>query len=71
MAIGLLVATPEGRSGDILSGPGDYLFRYHHDAPAHAAISLLMPLRVDDYRHRPAWAGLKKAARCPIVQLRQ
>lgn len=52
MAIGMLVATPEGRSGDILSGPGDYLFRYHHDAPAHAAISLLMPLRVDEYRHR-------------------
>ncbi|MNI31916.1 Serine/threonine-protein kinase HipA [compost metagenome] len=48
----LQVATPEGRSGKILSSAGDYLFRYHDDARAQASISLLMPLRLDEYRHR-------------------
>lgn len=31
---------------------GDYLFRYQDDASARAAISLLMPVRLDDYRRR-------------------
>ena len=48
----LQVATPEGDSGRILTGGGDYLFRYHEDAEAKAAISLLMPVRFDEYRHR-------------------
>ncbi len=29
----LQVATPEGDSGKILTSTGDYLFRYHEDAP--------------------------------------
>ena len=37
----LQVATPEGASGKILTSAGDYLFRYHEDAKAQAAISLL------------------------------
>jgi len=48
----LQVATPEGDSGKILTSAGDYLFRYHEDAKAQAAISLLMPVRMDEYRHR-------------------
>lgn len=48
----LQVATPEGGSGRILSSGTDYLFRYHEDAKAQAAISLLMPVRLDEYRHR-------------------
>ncbi|KTB95718.1 type II toxin-antitoxin system HipA family toxin [Pseudomonas syringae] len=48
----LQVATPQGESGRILSSAGDYLFRYHHDASTQAAVSLLMPLRMDEYRHR-------------------
>lgn len=52
MAAVLQVATPEGDSGKIISSAGDYLFRYHEDAKAQAAISLLMPVRLDEYRHR-------------------
>ncbi|MDM8350829.1 type II toxin-antitoxin system HipA family toxin [Pseudomonas sp. sp1636] len=48
----LQVATPEGDSGKILTSAGDYLFRYHEDAQLQAAISLLMPMRLDEYRHR-------------------
>lgn len=48
----LQVATPEGDSGKILTSAGDYLFRYHEAAQAQAAISLLMPVRLDEYRHR-------------------
>ncbi len=48
----LRVATPEGDSGKILTSAGDYLFRYHEYAKMQAAISLLMPVRLDDYRHR-------------------
>jgi serine/threonine-protein kinase HipA len=52
MATVLQVATPEGASGKILTRAGDYLFRYHEEAKAQAAISLLMPVRLDEYRHR-------------------
>lgn len=52
MAAVLQVSTPEGDSGKILSSAGDYLFRYHEGAHAQAAISLLMPVRLDEYRHR-------------------
>ena len=48
----LQVATPEGACGRILTSDTDYLFRYHEDAKAQAAISLLMPVRLDEYRHR-------------------
>lgn len=48
----LHVTTPEGDSGKILSSAGGYLFRYHEKAKAQAAISLLMPVRMDEYRHR-------------------
>lgn len=48
----LQVATPEGESGRILRSAGDYLFRYHEEAKAQAAISLLMPVRLEEYRHR-------------------
>ena len=48
----LRVTTPEGSSGKILGSGGDYLFRYHEDAKAQTAISLLMPVRLDEYRHR-------------------
>jgi hypothetical protein len=39
----LQVATPQGDSGKILTSGGDYLFRYHEEAKAQAATSLLMP----------------------------
>lgn len=52
MPVVLQVATPEGDSGKILTSAGDYLFRYHEDAQLRAAISLLMPVRLDEYRHR-------------------
>lgn len=48
----LQVATPEGESGKILSAEADYLFRYREVANAPAAISLLMPVRLEEYRHR-------------------
>lgn len=48
----LQVVTPEGASGRIFTSGTDYLFRYHEDANAQAAISLLMPVRLDEYRHR-------------------
>ncbi|MFX7760082.1 HipA N-terminal domain-containing protein, partial [Acinetobacter baumannii] len=52
MPVVLRVATPEGGSGRIHGAAGDYLFRYHEAARAQAAISLLMPVRLDEYRHR-------------------
>ncbi|UIP31116.1 type II toxin-antitoxin system HipA family toxin [Stutzerimonas kunmingensis] len=52
MTVLLQVATPEGESGRILSSARDYLFRYREEAKAQAAISLLMPVRLDEYRHR-------------------
>lgn len=48
----LQVAAPEGDSGKILTSNGDYLFRYHEGAKVQAAISLLMPVRLDEYHHR-------------------
>jgi serine/threonine-protein kinase HipA len=52
MSTVLQVVTPEGHSGKILSSAGEYLFRYHDDAEAQTAISLLMPVRLDEYRQR-------------------
>lgn len=48
----LQVSTPEGESGRVLRSEDDYIFRYCDDAAAHTAISLLMPPRIDEYRHR-------------------
>lgn len=48
----LQVATPQGDSGKIVTSASDYLFRYHEDAMPQTAISLLMPMRLDEYRHR-------------------
>ena len=45
----LQVATPEGDSGKILTRTDDYLFCYHDDAEAQAAISLFMPMCMDEY----------------------
>ena len=52
MSAVLQVTTPQGDSGKILRSAADYLFRYHEDASAQAAISLLMPVRLDEYRYR-------------------
>ncbi|WEK33065.1 MAG: type II toxin-antitoxin system HipA family toxin [Candidatus Pseudomonas phytovorans] len=48
----LNVKTPEGKSGKIFSAGADYLFRYREDAKPSAAVSLLMPARFEEYRHR-------------------
>lgn len=48
----LKVTTPQGDSGRISNGTQDYLFRYHDDADVRAAVSLLMPVRSDEYRSR-------------------
>jgi len=48
----LQVHTPQGASGSVFVGADDYHFRYGDDAPEHSAISLLMPVRAEDYRRR-------------------
>lgn len=48
----LKVSTPQGASGRVFTSGDDYLFRYHEETTAATAISLLMPLRHDEYRHR-------------------
>lgn len=48
----LKVSTPEGYSGRIMASAADYIFRYHEDAFANTAISLLMPVRTDEFRQR-------------------
>lgn len=52
MTPALKVATPDGHSGALLCSGGDYLFRYSTDAPKQASVSLLMPVRAEEYRHR-------------------
>lgn len=47
----LTVATPQGDSGKIFSSEQAYLFRYQQEAAATAAVSLLMPVRLEEYRH--------------------
>lgn len=39
-------------SGRILTTVDGYSFRYQEEASPHAAISLLMPVRHEEYRHR-------------------
>ena len=48
----LKVSTPQGPSGRIISGVEDYLFRYDAEASAQASVSLLMPVRAEEYRSR-------------------
>jgi len=52
MSAALKVATPQGDSGTILASNGDYLFRYGAEVQPAAAVSLLMPVRSEEYRHR-------------------
>lgn len=49
----LQVRTPQGNSGSLRRGSADYIFRYNDQASSAAALSLLMPVRIDEYR-RPA-----------------
>mgnify|MGYP006159189443 CR=1 FL=1 len=66
----LQVATPEGDSGKILTRTGDYLFRYHDDAEAQAAISLLMPLRMDEYASkRRMWSRQSVHCAGPFLKI--
>ncbi|KAF1030041.1 MAG: hypothetical protein GAK37_01503 [Pseudomonas sp.] len=47
------VHTPQGTSGRVfIAANGDYLFRYADDAIAQSAVSLLMPVRAEEYRRR-------------------
>jgi serine/threonine-protein kinase HipA len=48
----LHITTPEGNSGKLFSDAEDYTFRYHEDASPQMAISLLMPVRHDEFRRR-------------------
>jgi serine/threonine-protein kinase HipA len=48
----LLVHTPQGESGSVLISANDYLFRYSSNAVPQSAVSLTMPLRVEEYRRR-------------------
>lgn len=48
----LSVTTPQGASGRLLTLGDDYGFRYREEADASMAISLLMPVRNEEYRHR-------------------
>jgi len=52
MKTSLKVATPQGESGRILEALDDYLFRYDAEAAARVGVSLLMPVRTEDYRSR-------------------
>lgn len=52
MTVVLWVQRQRATVGKILTSNGDYLFRCHEDAKVQAAISLLMPVRLDEYRHR-------------------
>jgi serine/threonine-protein kinase HipA len=49
--ISLLVNTPEGHSGRVLTSTADFIFRYE-DALPDRAISLSMPVRPDEFRRR-------------------
>jgi serine/threonine-protein kinase HipA len=48
----LNVRCPQGDSGRLYTSDENYLFRYQDGGAANTAISLLMPVRVDEYRHR-------------------
>lgn len=48
----LKVTTPQGDSGHVLTSDQDYIFRYDTTAQPASAISLLMPVRADEFRRR-------------------
>lgn len=48
----LRVHTPQGNSGSVLVSADDYLFRYGDNTQAQSAVSLLMPVRTEEYRRR-------------------
>lgn len=48
----LIVSTPEGHSGRVLTTAEDFIFRYEEDALPNRAISLSMPVRLDEFRRR-------------------
>lgn len=48
----LQVHTPQGASGSVFTSAGDYLFRYGDNALPPSALSLVMPVRADEYRRR-------------------
>ncbi|GLK91017.1 type II toxin-antitoxin system HipA family toxin [Pseudomonas turukhanskensis] len=48
----LNVGCPQGDSGRLYFHDENYLFRYQDGGAANTAISLLMPVRVGEYRHR-------------------
>jgi serine/threonine-protein kinase HipA len=48
----LNVSTPEGNSGRVFASAADFVFRYDDDARSESAISLSMPVRLDDFRRR-------------------
>jgi len=50
--ISLIVSTPEGHSGRVLTTAEDFIFRYEEDALPNKAISLSMPVRLDEFRRR-------------------
>lgn len=52
MTTALKVSTPQGDSGRLLTSAADYIFRYGDEASARAAISLLMPVRTEEFRRR-------------------
>jgi len=50
--VSLRVSTPQGDSGHVLTSAQDYIFRYDTAAQPASAISLLMPVRPDEFRRR-------------------
>ena len=54
----LIVSTPEGHSGRVLTTAEDFIFRYEEDALPNRAISLSMPVRIDEFRRRVQKAAL-------------
>ena len=55
----LNVSTPEGNSGRVFASAADFVFRYDDDARSESAISLSMPVRLDDFRRRDLHPGFQ------------
>lgn len=48
----LSVSTQQGRSGRVFTSVEDFIFRYHEEALPNMAVSLSMPVRVEEFRRR-------------------
>lgn len=48
----LMVSTPQGQSGAVLTSSADFIFRYDQDALPGSSISLSMPVRTEEFRRR-------------------